>query len=138
MLRLKRCIDDLRIKQQTIAVLTGWSKTQISITLNSGDFPKDAERFKSSMRAFVEVTPPVQDWLQERGLVVDDLFATVPDIAPLETNQQGEVRHHGPEWACSDYGLDGHDYQECRICMRKYEGWLAMERGRAVVMGGAA
>lgn len=129
MLRLKLAIDELRIPQQTIANLTGWSKAQISITLNSGEWPKDKDRLIESLRAFIEVTPPLLDWVAERNMTVNDMFET------LTGNRLGEIPGKGAEWACEDYGKDDHNYEVCRICQRRFEGYMA--RMGATVKGGS-
>lgn len=132
MLRIKQIIDELRLPQQTVANLTGWSKTQISITFNSGEFPKDAERFRASIRAFVEITQPILDWLAERSLPLDAVFDNV--AAPLPA----EIPGTGPVWACAQYGQPGHDYYTCRDCLRHFDGHMKRQHGRAAVMGGVA
>lgn len=134
MLRLKQAIDELRISQQAVVNLTGWSKAQISITLNTGEFPKDAKRFKASIRAFVGITPPLEDWLTERGLQLDALFDEITENE-LTANEHGEIPGIGPEWRCDEHGQPGHNYQECYNCHRRYDGYLKRLHGRAAVMG---
>jgi hypothetical protein len=55
-----------------------------------------------------------------------------------EGNENGEIMGLGPEWKCGSYGQPGHDYHYCRDCQRRFDGHMAIKRGRAAIMGGAA
>jgi len=46
-----------------------------------------------------------------------------------DVNEHGEIAGYGPLWACSSFGTAGHNYQECRVCMGKFESWLEIQRG---------
>jgi hypothetical protein len=48
--------------------------------------PVDAERFRASVRRYVEQTPIIEEWLTERGIVADELF-----LAPLAAADLEEV-----------------------------------------------
>jgi transcriptional regulator with XRE-family HTH domain len=135
MLRIKQIIDELGITQQTVADKTGWSKAQISLTFNNGKFPANADRFKVDMAVFAKETPAIWELMQTRSIGLADLCEKATADIP---NAAGELSGLGPQWSCDEYGQDSHDYQECQICARKFEGYMAMKRGRAAVMGGAA
>ncbi len=143
MLRLKVAIDECKISQQTIVDLTGWSKTQISITLNTGKLPAAADKFRDDIIRFITTQPKLCDWCGSHGIAPAALLQIVADD-PDSGNENGEIPGVGPEWACEDYGKPGHNYYSCRICSRRYEGYLNRAHGRAAVLdlpaptGGAA
>jgi|GEM_PF-6375449 len=131
MLRLKTCLDELRIPQQSLVAATGWSKAQVSITLSTGKLPANSEKFIADVLRFVYDTPVIRDWLKLMQLSVSDLFQRMDDAAALQSNACGEVAGLGPQWACEEYGSIGHDYQHCHNCHRRYEGYLN-RRGAAI------
>lgn len=138
MLRLKQCLDDCNIKQQALADATGWSKTAISITLNSGKLPANSVKFKLDVLTFATRNQQLYSWMNERDVSFDQLFENVIfDDPDLIANEHGETPFIRPEWSCSMYGEIGHDRRDCRDCARRYEGRTAMLRGRAAVFGGA-
>lgn len=142
MLRLKACLDECGIPHKDLATATGWSKTQISITLNSGRLPANAEKFRDDVHNFIVADYRIRNWLDTSGLQIVELFEMLAEPEPAtETgglNEHGEPLGGGPQWACSDYGRPGHDYQYCHDCHRKYAGHMQRARGRAVVMGASA
>lgn len=131
MLRLKTCLDELKIPHQALVQATGWSKTQVSITLSTGRLPANSEKFIADVLRFVYDTQVIRDWLKLMQLSVSDLFQQVEDATLPRMNGNGEIVGYGPQWACEEYGSIGHDYQHCHNCHRKYEGHLN-RRGAAI------
>jgi hypothetical protein len=74
MLRLKQAMDELKIPQQAFVAASGWSKTQVSLTLNSGKLPANSAKFASDVQDFAENHPELVKWLGERGLAVPALM----------------------------------------------------------------
>lgn len=74
MLRLKQCLDDCRIRQQELVRASGWSKTQISLTLKTGILPVNNEKFRADVHAFIVEHPQISSWLATNGLTPDDLL----------------------------------------------------------------
>jgi hypothetical protein len=74
MLRLKQAINDCGISQQAVVQATGFSKTQVSLTLNRGALPVNAEKFTDGVVALVQREPKLEDWLSERNFNVERLF----------------------------------------------------------------
>ncbi|MFZ2948072.1 MAG: hypothetical protein WA003_01185 [Desulfuromonadaceae bacterium] len=85
MLRLKQAMDECKILQQSLASASGWSKTQISLTLNSGKLPANSAKFANDVVMFVSHNPPLKKWLETNGLAVDALLKDVweEDVTPL-------------------------------------------------------
>jgi hypothetical protein len=131
MLRLKACLDELKIPQQALVQGTGWSKAQVSISLSTGRLPANTEKFITDVISFVNDTPAIGEWLTLMGFTTGDLFQQVDDAGLPQTNGNGEIPGYGPKWACTEYGAVGHDYQHCYHCMRKYETYL-QRRGAAI------
>lgn len=130
MLRLLVCMEECGIPQKDLVTATGWSKTQVSITLNTGRLPVNADEFRADVTRFVVDHDLIPGWLDANGVAIADLFLPVVSEEP---NAHGEIPGHGPAWACDGYGSAGHDYQHCRTCHRQYEGHLQRARGRAAI-----
>lgn len=118
MLRLKRCLDECGIQQQALATGMGWSKAQVSVTLNAGRMPVNEAKFRADTYRFVSDTAIIQDWLKLRGLTMEQLFDSL-DAKPA--------------WGCGEWGVAGHDPRECRECCRRFEGEIARKRGRSAL-----
>lgn len=88
MLRLKECLHICNISQSTIAAEIGWSRTQVSLTLNSGRFPVAAERFRARVRKFAEGNTLIMTWLSVRNLSVDALF---DDLSGCELSLETQI-----------------------------------------------
>lgn len=91
MLRLKQAMDELKIPQQAFVAASGWSKTQVSLTFNSGKLPANESKFTADVQAFAETRPELIAWLGERGLAVPalcDNLAEQPDnSAPADLDR---------------------------------------------------
>lgn len=85
MLRLKQCLDDCRIKQQELVRASGWSKTQISLTLKTGILPVNNEKFRADVHAFVVGHPRISLWLNDHRLTPDDLLCDTA-TSPVESD----------------------------------------------------
>ena len=48
--------------------------------------------------------------------------------AALGINEHGEIKGCGPLWACDAFGATGHNYQECRVCMARFDSWMEIQR----------
>ncbi|MDD5106080.1 MAG: hypothetical protein PHC49_10735 [Desulfuromonadaceae bacterium] len=87
MLRLKLALDECKIPQQALVTASGWSKTQISLTLNSGKLPANSAKFSNDVVMFVNHNPPLKKWLEVNGLAMDallkDVWEEIPDTLPL-------------------------------------------------------
>lgn len=81
MLRLKLAMDELGIPQQEFVKCSGWSKTQVSLTLNSGKLPANADKFRADVMAFVEIHTELTAWLAERDLLVSALWDNLAEPA---------------------------------------------------------
>ncbi|MDK9716712.1 MAG: hypothetical protein OEL57_02250 [Trichlorobacter sp.] len=81
MLRLKQAMDELKIPQQAFVAASGWSKTQVSLTLNSGKLPANAGKFAADVQAFAETRPELIAWLGCRGLTVPALCDNLAEPA---------------------------------------------------------
>ena len=79
MLRLKQALQECGIPQKVFVDASGWSKTQISLTLGSGKLPAGRERFVSDVMRFVQTHDELASWLAERSL---------PAVALLETGEK--------------------------------------------------
>ena len=84
MLRLKQVMDELKIPQKRLVTATGLSKTQISLTLNSGRLPVNEDKFKDGAASLVRDTPEIIEWLAERSMNVERLFESLA-VAADET-----------------------------------------------------
>lgn len=84
MLRLKQVMDELKIPQKSLVTATGLSKTQISLTLNSGKLPVNEDKFKAGAVNLVRDTPEIVEWLVERSMNVERLFESLA-VAADET-----------------------------------------------------
>ncbi|MFA7465064.1 MAG: hypothetical protein WCY54_08405 [Syntrophales bacterium] len=82
MLRLKEALKDCGIQQQELVKVTGFGKTQVSLTLSTGKLPVGEEKFRGGVSSLVEASTGLQGWLEKRGLNVDSLFEVVeePDV----------------------------------------------------------
>ncbi|BCS55163.1 hypothetical protein [Geobacter sp. SVR] len=74
MLRLKQAMDELKIPQQEFVKYSGWSKTQVSLTLKSGKLPANSAKFAADVQNFAEHHPEIIHWLGERDLDVPALL----------------------------------------------------------------
>jgi hypothetical protein len=87
MLRLKQALDECEIPQQALVVASGWSKTQISVTLNSGKLPANSAKFSNDVVMFVNHNPPLKKWLETNGMAIDallkDVWEEMPETLPL-------------------------------------------------------
>jgi len=81
MLRLKQAMDELKIPQQEFVKQSGWSKTQVSLTLNSSKLPANADKFRADVMAFVEVNTELASWLTERDLLISSLWDNLAEPA---------------------------------------------------------
>lgn len=77
MLRLKQALQECGILQKAFGEASGWSKTQISLTLGSGKLPADKERFVSDVIRFVQMNEPLAEWLGVQNLPAVALLETV-------------------------------------------------------------
>lgn len=84
MLRLKQCLTECGVPQQQLVAASGWSKSLVSRALNTGDLPRDAEKFRHDVVAFALAEPRIIQWLNDRGLPTDSLLDLLPpQPAPL-------------------------------------------------------
>lgn len=81
MLRLKQAMDELKIPQQAFVAASGWSKTQVSLTFNSGKLPANADKFRADVMAFVEINTELTAWLAARNLLVSSLWDNLAEPA---------------------------------------------------------
>lgn len=85
MLRFKQAMDKLKIPQQEFVKYSGWSKTQVSLTLNSGKLPVDSAKFASNVVLFaLEVRPEIGEWVTAQGLIIESLLddLSMPESEP--------------------------------------------------------
>jgi hypothetical protein len=80
MLILKRALEQCRIPQKTLVVATGLSKTQVSLSLNSGRLPKNAKPFVAGVNALAATSPALTEWLNMNGIMVEQLWQ--PEASP--------------------------------------------------------
>lgn len=78
MLRLKQCLNDCKVPQQAFVAASGWSKTQVSLTLKTGNLPKDKATFATAVVAFALGNPLIIKWLDDRQLHPESLLETIP------------------------------------------------------------
>lgn len=83
MLRLKQALDECGIPQKSVVEATGFSKTQVSLTLSSGKLPADAERFMNGVYELISDSPRLCDWLKEHHSAASQLFEEIPSGPPL-------------------------------------------------------
>lgn len=74
MLRLKQAMDDCNIKQKAFCTASGWSKTQVCLTLNTGKLPANSAKFASDVVHFACDNPALDEWLKNQGLEVEALL----------------------------------------------------------------
>lgn len=80
MLRLKQALEECGIKQKALCEVTGFGKTQISLTLSTGKLPANAEKFLAGVTELVAADNRLTDWLADRGsLSVHSLCDILPD-----------------------------------------------------------
>lgn len=79
MLRLKQVMDELNIQQKALVLISGYSKTQVSLSLNKGVLPVDADKFCAGVATLVERFPRLQEWLQANNMTVEELCQPVLD-----------------------------------------------------------
>lgn len=133
MLRLKGFLEELKVPQMAVVNATGWSKTQISLTLSTGKFPADADKFRADVLAFIKGNATILAGLSLTGWAPEDLLQVVEDAPTPGVNALGEIKGGGPAWVCGEYGDVGHDYQHCIHCHRKYDAHMQRQRGAAIV-----
>jgi len=79
MLRLKQVLSDCGIPNQALVKASGYSKALISRTLTSGVLPQDAEKFKAGVARMVGDDARLIDWLNDRHMHIEDLYAKIRD-----------------------------------------------------------
>ena len=67
------------VSQQALVKASGYSKALISRTLTSGVLPQDADKFKSGVARLVGDDARLIDWLNDRHMHIEDLYAKVRD-----------------------------------------------------------
>jgi hypothetical protein len=78
MLRLKQALSDCGIPNQALVKISGCSKALVSRTLATGVFPpQDAEKFKAGVARMVGDDARLIDWMNDRHMHIDDLYAKV-------------------------------------------------------------
>lgn len=77
MLRLKQALEECGIQQKALAEITGFGKTQISLTLNSGKLPANRDKFVNGVFALVGQENGLSDWLVLNHLDTADLCSPV-------------------------------------------------------------
>lgn len=91
MLRLKQALNDCKVPQQAFVAASGWSKTQVSLTLNTGNLPKDKGKFAAAVVTFALGNPLLVKWLDDRQLPPESLLETIPGTtAPAALAHQPE------------------------------------------------
>jgi hypothetical protein len=46
------------------------------------------------------------------------------NTAAADFNSRGEIAGRGAEWACAAYGTDGHDYNTCPDCLKRFRFYM--------------
>lgn len=83
MLRLKQALMDCGISQQALVKASGYSKALISRTLTFGVLPQDADKFKAGVARLVGDDARLIDWLNDRHMHTEDLYAKVYNPSPF-------------------------------------------------------
>ena len=103
MLRLKQALADCGIPHQALVKISGCSKALVSRTLASGVLPpQDAEKFKAGVARMVGDDARLIDWLNERHMHIEDLYAKIRDPA-----EAAPVNPALNELECTLYELAG-------------------------------
>lgn len=79
MLRLKQALKESNIPQQHFVAASGWSKSLVSRALNTGELPRDRDKFLTDVAAFTSGRPQLEAWLASAGLTVERLIDLIPD-----------------------------------------------------------
>lgn len=80
MLRLKQALTDCGIANQALVKISGCSKALISRTLSTGALPpQDTEKFKAGVARMVGDDARLIDWLNDRHMHIEDLYAKIRD-----------------------------------------------------------
>jgi len=79
MLRLKQVMDELNISQKALVNASGFGKSQVSLTLNKGVLPVNAEKFIAGVTQLQRYYPRLQEWLQANNMTIEELCQPVPD-----------------------------------------------------------
>jgi hypothetical protein len=76
MLRLKQCLSECKIPQKAFCDATGRSKTQVSLTLSSGELPANRTKFIDDVISFAHANDKIMSWLIGCGLAPEHLLET--------------------------------------------------------------
>jgi len=91
MLRLKQALKECGINQQAVCRATGFSKTQVSLTLSTGKMPVGAEKFRDGVIELAERTD-LDALMKQRGMTVDQLFEVIEEPGKeVKTDAQSEL-----------------------------------------------
>jgi len=84
MLRLKMAIDECGIQQKELVETTGFGKTQVSLTLNTGKMPANADKFIHGVDTLVNRHTSLQEWLIHNNMGFTELFQEAYEISADE------------------------------------------------------
>lgn len=79
MLRLKQALAECKIPQQHFVAASGWSKSLVSRALNTGEMPRDRDKFLADVKTFASGRPELEAWLTSAGMTVERLIELIPD-----------------------------------------------------------